>query len=255
MFLEKPSFPVSLSQGEAEEKVSALLNKKNWTNFSFTKTKLVFVPYWFFNYHISKDSEDKTELIGDGFNAMNAFENDFDQEVADVARNPDLTKTNEVSEDNEFNVLNSKTTEQEAREIILVKLADQQQVPRDSILLSGLERNYVPFWIVKVRIGEKELGLTVNASDGKLLHDDLIPNREKGMSELTSEALKELSNPLEWLNYSKDIASSVAKGLFSHSPKKTHSGDHALALNNQDMQILILGVIAILVIIWAIYLR
>ena len=67
--------------------------------------------------------------------------------------------------------------------------------------------------------------------------------------------MKELSNPLEWLNYSKDIASSVAKGLFSHSPKKTHSGDHALALNNQDMQILILGVIAILVIIWAIYLR
>lgn len=253
MFLEKPSFPVSLTLGEAEGKVSAFLNQKHWTNFSFARTKLVFVPYWFFNYHISKDSEDKTELIGDGFNAMNAFENDFDEEIADIARNPDLTKTNEVSEDDEFNVLNSKTTEHEAREIILVKLADQQQVLRDSILISGLELNYVPFWIVKVSIGEKELGLTVNASDGKLLHGDLIPNREKDMSELTSEALKELSNPLEWLNYSKDIASSVAKGLFSHSPKKTHSGDNAFDLGNMNMQILILGIIAILVIIWVIY--
>lgn len=253
MFLEKPSFPVSLSQGDAEEKVSALLNQKNWTSFSFARTKLVFVPYWFFNYHISKDSEDKTELIGDGFNAMNAFENDFDQEIADIARNPDLEKTNEVNEDDEFNVLNSKTTEQEAREIILVKLADQQQVPKASILLSGLEMNYVPFWIVKIRIGEKELGLTVNASDGKLLHDELIPNREKGMSELTSEALKELSNPLEWLNYSKDIASSVAKGLFSHSPNKTQASENKIALNNQDMQILVLALIAILVIVWAIY--
>ena len=254
MFLEKPSFPVSLNQGEAEGKVSALLNQKHWINFSFVKTKLVFVPYWFFNFHISKDSKDKTELIADGFNAMNAFENDFDQEVADIARDPELTKTNEVDDDEEFNVLNSKTSEQEVREIILVKLADQQKVPRDSILLSALELNYVPFWIVKVRIEEKELGLSVNASDGKLLHADLVPDREKGMSELTSEALAELSNPLEWLNYSKDIASSVAKGLFSHSPKKTHAGDNALVLDNRDMQILILAIIAILVIIWAIYL-
>src|SRR3989338_1822998 len=248
MFLEKPSFPVSLSEGEAEEKVSSMLNEKQWSNPAFSKHTLIFTPYWFFSYDIYKEDKHETKLLNSGLNALNAFENKLEPHIAELSKRPDFEKSNEINEELTINVLESKTTEDEAKEMILLRIASKEKVHRSQIILSGLELFFVPFWIIRIFLDEKEVGIVVNASTGEITNRSAVPVREKAFNELSSEALKELVNPLEWINYSVDLASSASKGLFA-SGKKT-SSKNFFGISNYELQLLILAIIAILVILW-----
>jgi len=256
MFIEKPAFPVSIDLSEAGEKVSSLLKKKHWKGFTFSSTNLIYVPYWFYSYDVAEETEKKTKHVSSGFKALNAFSREFDDEVAELHSLEDASRTNEVDEDSNPRVLQLKLSESEAKDLILVKTASMENTVKANVMISGLEMLFVPFWIVKVNVKtdvtEKHgLALKINATTGKIINDAVLPFREKGFSELTSETLKELSNPIEWLNYSVELVSKFSKGMFY---AKDQMPSNSLDLSNPDVRILVLAIIAIIVIIWVAYL-
>ena len=252
MFIEKPAFPVSVDLSEAGEKVSNLLKRRHWIAFTFSSTILVYVPYYFYSYDIVEETEKKTNHVSSGSKAFNAFNKEFDAEVADLASLEDVSRSNEVSEEDAPRVLSPKINESEAKDIILVKTASLAGTSKKNVMISGLELFYVPFWIVKanVKLGvdeKHELGLRINATTGNIVNEASVPFKEKGFSELTSEALDDLSKPSEWINYSVELASKLSKGFKGKS-------DNSLNLSNPDVKILVLAIIAIIVIIWVAYL-
>ena len=247
MFLEKPSFPISLELGQAQEKVSILLEKKHWNNFSFSTSTLIFVPYWFFSYDIFEEDK-KTKLVSSGSNALNAFSREFEKKVSDLEMIESVSKTNSVDENIEFRVLESKLSEQEAREIIPIKIASQENISRANLILSGLETFFVPIWIINIDLQERVISLRVNATTGEIINADSVPNREKGFSELAKETINELATPNGWFEYSVGVISSFSNGVSG----KAKSSE--LDLQNPDVQILVLAIIALIVIIWVAYL-
>ncbi|MFH1391486.1 MAG: hypothetical protein ABIH20_04210 [Candidatus Diapherotrites archaeon] len=256
MFIEKPAFPVSVDLSESGEKVSNLLKKRHWTGFTFSSTTLIYVPYYFYSYDVVEETEKKTNHVSSGSKAFNAFNKEFDPVIADIISLEDVSRSNEVSEDDDSRVLVSKISESEAKEIILVKTASLEETSKKNVMISGLELLYVPFWIVKVEVKSginetHELSFRINATTGNIVNEDSVPFREKGFSELTSEALNDLSKPSEWIKYSVELASKLSKGFNGNKGKKS---DDSLNLSNPDIQILVLAIIAIIVILWVAYL-
>ncbi len=251
MFLEKPAFPVSFTASEAEEKVSNLLRQREWPNPIFDSVQLVFVPYWFYHFDVREKQKSKIKLVSSGFGSMNAFSNELDDHAAKIAEREDLEKKNEVPDHFEFNMRKPKVSKEEAKELIAARLSDKMSVHVENIFLSGLEIAYIPYWVINMTIAEKPLSITVNASTKEFVNAHLVPVREKNFNELLQEVMSDLSNPAEWLNYSADVLGSVSKSIAS-GPQKTKSG--SWNLNDYDFQLLALGVIAIIVIIWVAYL-
>ena len=247
MFLEKPSFPVSFELGGAEEKVSILLEKKHWKNFSFSNSTLIFVPYWFFSYDIFEEGK-KTKHVSSGSNALNAFSREFDKKISDLELLDTVSKTNSVDENIDFRVLESKLSEAEVKEILPLKLASQENTSKNNLILSGVEMSFVPVWVIDIDLQERIISLRVNATTGEIINADSVPTREKGFSELAKETISELSTPKGWFEYSVGVLSSFSKGV---SGKAVSS---ELDLQNPDVQILLLAVIALIVIIWVAYL-
>ncbi|MCR4335319.1 MAG: hypothetical protein NUV57_02160 [archaeon] len=255
MFIEKPAFPVSVDLSEAGEKVSNLLKEKHWNGFTFSSTNLIYVPYYFYSYDVVEETEKKTNHVFSGSKAFNAFNKEFDSAVADLILLENVSRSNEVSEEDDPRVLVSKMNESEAKEILLIKTASLENTSKKNVMISGLEMFYVPFWIAKIEVKSNvseahELNLRINATTGNIVNKSSVPFRDKGFSELTSEAFEELSNPSEWIKYSVELVSKVSKGFNQTNGKP----DYSLSFSNPDVLILILAIIAILVILWVAYL-
>ena len=244
MFFEKPAFPVSLSQKEAQEKVSLLLKKKHWNEFSFPSSTLFYIPYWFFSYDIFEDTEKHTKATISGHAALNAFSNKLDESVSDLAVHEGFSLENEILHDYSYRHLKARLSESEAREIIPIKIASEEQVKKQNIIISGLELLYVPIWVLDTKIDVETISFRINATTGKIMNADSLPGREKGFSELAAEAFEDLSKPEEWLSYSAEIISELSKGA-----GKAASGK---GLSGQEI-VLILAIIAIIVILITIY--
>ncbi|MCR4368706.1 MAG: hypothetical protein NUV67_02245, partial [archaeon] len=214
MFLEKPALLVSLNPGAAEEKVSSLLISKNWkpTDFSFSSTDLLYIPFWLFTFDVSEEEKSKTKLLSSGFHALNAFNHELDDKVANIHLLENSDREFEPNHDYAFRALKPKVLESEARGIIALKIADKLKTSKAKVLVSGLELVYVPIWVLSVALGEENISLSVNASDGKIINGSQVPEKKKGFSELTAEALEELTNPAQWLRYSVEIVSDFTKG-------------------------------------------
>ena len=256
MPLEKPAFPVSVTLGDAESKVSEVLKKKHWKEYTPFSSTLFFVPHWFFSFDVFEEKKGRTNLVSSGHGALNAFTN----EVAEGIAFPDslgMVKTElELPEDLHFKVLDSRISKAEAEKILPVRIASGEGASRENVIISGLRLVLLPTWVVTFTLDGREIGLRINATSGEGSNAGFVPMKEKGFSQLTSEALEELSDPVEWINYSREIVSSFSRKLSGKKASKKIPGEEAEGeplFFGSDLVVLVLGIVAVIVIIWAFY--
>ncbi len=252
MFLERPAFPAKFSELELREKVGTLLGQKGITKFYFSDSNFYFVPYWFFSFDIFSDSETKTELKANGTSAFNSFSLIFDEGVAKLASMQGLKKESQPDEDLEFEVLSSKVSEKEIRDLMKGRLASIHGVKRDGVILSGVEMFFVPFWGFKVNSDSQELEFRVNAVNGDVLGEQEVKERQKEFNEIFSEALQDLTNPSSWIENIKNLTPDFSNASTKKQSKSNGSFIDQLK-TNEELRLILLGAIAIAVILWAVY--
>src|SRR3989344_2990720 len=269
MLLEKPAFSPALNAADAERAVSSLLKKNHWNKYDFSGKEIFYIPYWFFSYDIYEQVEKKTNHLSSGFNSLNAFSNEFDKSIAALTHDSDAKKKNELDDAANVHVVSPRLSEDEARGIISVRLASNEGTSKEHVIISGLAMFFVPIWLIVVSISKKKISLRVNAVNGDIENAKAVPRREKGFSELTAEVLEELKTPAGWIEYStgavgmisdaiagiaKSSVQSKKKNKFSVSGKISFSaGEEAPSISNNDIQVIILAMVAIIIILWAIY--
>lgn len=269
MLLEKPAFSPKLSAAEAERGVSSLLSKNHWKEFSFKERTLFFIPYWFFSFDIYSGDAKRTTLLDSGFGSLNAFSNELDDSIAELIKEEGSERIQEIDdksmEDGATRVVSPRVSEEEAREIISLRLASGEETSKDSVIVSGLQMLFVPIWLISAKVGGKEISLRVNAASGGIENKYAVPRREKGFAELTSELLEELRTPEGWLEYSASTVEMVSEAISgavegagrSHgtgAPKPgTHHAHGKEGLSREDIAVIILSAVAVLVILWAVY--
>ena len=264
--LEKPAFRVSVQSTDAQEKVSSLLLSKNWSKSGITSTKLVFEPYYFFSFYIHETVNGKTKVVASGERAFNARTKELDKKLVAMHENE---QRQDASEATGAEVLNGKISEEEAKKVLPILLASENSALKDNVNISGLQFVYVPVWHANVHLDGKTVELALNATTAEFLNPEDLPMREKTKNELVAEVLHELSDPSEWLRYASEAVSDFS-GTLKRVPitggPKSHGENHSVKrgkvsspqgfnLSDPQVKTLVLGIIALLAMIWYLYFR
>ena len=212
MYLGTPSFSLSFSLEEIKKTVAETLKKKNWHKFSHGDITLSFVPYYIFYYDAF--FEEKTETgarkiieTQRGRLALNALTAEIEEEIAEELEETELTrKTPNVPIETEKPEMNAK----EAEKIALINTASFLETNAKNVIISQFKMVYYPIWILGIEVAEGNFELRVSGTTGEVFEEEQIPERKKGLMEITSEALNELRSPKAWGKYAAGTGKTIA---------------------------------------------
>ncbi len=260
MQIDKPSFPISFTRKQADALVKERVNAKGWTRHKVLRVKYIYHPYILFNFHgFRKSEEEKGEGVKDEIQEKMALDA-LNDEFSDMASNLSDKKSieNQVIKDDETEALNPLISEEEAKELLPLKLSAKFDIPRSNVFITGMRLVYAPEWKYIVEVDIKTYDFTIDAVNGGLEGDEKIPVREKSWNEVTRETITELQNPGAWVKYSAATVDDIASmfgGTEETAPEKTTvatTGKKSLLKElstNTRTQIIVLSIIAVIVIL------
>ncbi len=228
MKLDKPALPISVQKEELLEQIREAIFEKNWReeDIGLSDFALLYVPFFVFNYEAfseSKTEESETPIVAETQNgrmALNAFDSELDEEIAALFEEEELNLEKKTPKEYAFELQKTRLKDEEARQIAQVKMAAQLSLGKGNVIISALELVYVPFWIGSATVGGQEYRLEANAVSGELVGLEELPERGKGVGELTKETIFELKDPVAWVKYSVSIVIDVAKWIWNSAPVK-----------------------------------
>lgn len=222
LYLDNPALPTKIIPAEAVKLLDEIIRKKkNWHKFEIATLKLVLVPYFYFNYHYFREKEKNGEKIvessTDGFLAMNAETLSMDEETTKLAKENIGSKTSEAP-GIEFRIIESTVEKSEQSQVIAFKTAEYFKIPRANAIISGVKKIYLPVYESFVTVKEGTFQVRINAVSGKISGIEKVPEREKGIIEITKETINELKEPGAWAEYTRGILFETRKIV---APKKS----------------------------------
>ena len=248
MLLNKPSFPISFTLEDTVAFIEDLIKSRGWTDFEVADIKLLYTPYWVFNYSAFQETvreETKSKIVSDineGRLAMNAVTGEFNEEVPELLNTYTLERIRKPEEGYQFEIIQPIIEEDKVKSLAPLKLAQKMQLGKENVVISGLTLAFVPIWTVNVFVAEGVFRLEINAVTGESSGEEEVPEREKGWLEVTQQTLEELKEPGAWLRYSGEIIGSTSGALTS----STGNLLHAFWTNRKLQTLILLAILAII---------
>ncbi|MEW6295493.1 MAG: hypothetical protein AB1467_04340 [Candidatus Diapherotrites archaeon] len=233
MKLKDYSFPVSFSLEEALNLIKEFAEPKGWKNIELAEAFMSFTPYFIFSYDAFIESRPEPEGEGEdeglgsisaekivsetmnGKDALNALTSELEEGIAaSIDEGIELTKEVEVPKGIEVEEKSTLMTEDEARKIAQIKVAQKLGVGKDNVIIHQLRKVLFPIVFVSVSIeGEEQQEFLFSGVDGSMLSEVELPERGQTASEIFKDTLSDLKRPSSWLKYSAGIVSGLAGGL------------------------------------------
>ncbi len=225
-----------ISLADARKDVEKILEKKGWKSPSFLDRKLIYEPYYYFNYTATMEKDNVVEKVEIWHAIMdarkllidNSFLNKFDLKALKENEGKDFEQP--------------KADKTVLKRIAAVKIAEKFLTKKDNVDIFEDVIFYCPFWKIELRlkINDKEsYNFLVNAFTGEIKFPE-IEERKESIGEIIQETMEELKEPKKWIEYSKGIASKTTKGISEKNPKTKI---------NTKYDIIYLAIIVILLII------
>ncbi len=244
MYLDRPAFAVSFPLESCLEAIESLIKSKRWTKFEVAEVKLIYAPFFFFNYYsyLEEKREDTEQpVVSDtveGTMAMDAQTNELDEGMASLFEEEVPQTSHRPQQGYKFEVERPLVSERDAPQIAQIKMAKKLELPKANVLISGLRQVYVPVWVASVSVAEGTYRLEFSAVNGETLSETEIPEREKGWLEVTSETLSELKEPGAWVKYSTSVGGNLFDFLANNPVTQA-------VMSNRQLQIMLLAVVAV----------
>ena len=172
---EKNFFPITFSFNDAVRLVDNLIGAKGYYSFNIEKTRLVYFPFWFFNFSAFTETDSGKNKahkeIAAGSKGFDELGNDFSEKFPEQFRNSELTEFSDKPEaDYKIKLKQSEYSSQEVKEMIQVKLASMFSVPKQNLVISSLKLVYLPKWFVTAIIDAKEYIFEVSLIKQEILN-------------------------------------------------------------------------------------
>ena len=247
MKLKEASLPLSFNLEDTTNLVKELLKSRNWHEVEPAEIKLVLEPYFVFRYdaYFESSSEEAGKIVSEtssGNGAMNALTGELDEEVPELlGEQPELVQ--EIPDETKIEAKPSVFKEEEAKKISRIKIAQKLGTGKENVIISSFKLIRIPFWLVSLSLEEETLELMVSATDGTVLNEEEIPERGKGLWELTKETMGDLKKPHSWVKYPRDMMAGTA-GMVSEKKERK-----PFKLSSRTL-IAILIIIIIFLILW-----
>ncbi|MBI5553388.1 MAG: hypothetical protein HY917_01470 [Candidatus Diapherotrites archaeon] len=214
--------PALIQNDGAHEKIDSVLSGRGWRRMEYTNplgnVSLVHWPYYFFHFDVYLPDRPK-EKIPRGFLALDAVRMILTSQFAEMKETFKTKSTESLVTEFRDTYSEPAVSREEAQNLVRSRLASKFKVSLDTVLVSGMELVFVPFWKTQVKVAGNGFDLRLNAFNGHLFGAKKIPLREKDFQEVFDEVLHDFLNPLKWGPYIHSFLQPEKK----HSEKK-HGG-------------------------------
>lgn len=222
MFLGNPMLPVLLPVDEALQKITKILEEKNWQEFEIDSTKLVLTPFFFYQYHYfieeEKDSKKIIKETVDGYISLNANLLIINENVAKLIRNK-IYEQHTTAPEIEFVEQEINVSKKEQEKLLIIKTAQHFSIPKENLVVSKIQQVLVPFYETYIKINSEKYFVRLNAVDGNIHGFDKIPEREKSVVEVTRETFDDLTSPSKWATYTKNLLIETKNSVINSTTK------------------------------------
>ncbi|MBN1160035.1 MAG: hypothetical protein JXA43_02230 [Candidatus Diapherotrites archaeon] len=234
------------------------LKRLHWSDFKAGTIKLVYLPFYVFNYTVFSQSSsgqgDEKVVTAEqtGRKAISSVDAQFQDIVPYILQEQPAKTERETSHSYPVEVVSPSVTEKEVKEVIPARIAAQFQVPVGSVIVSGITMLYLPVWRIWATLGRGTYRIDVDAVLGTVMNEEAVPERERGIAEITLETLDELKLPRNWPKYAKTSAEFIAeKARKIPIPKGSGGGSGPLSSRKWLWYFLIL--VIVLLVLWMLF--
>jgi len=218
MVLENPALVLSVRVQDILSILESILKERNWKDFELANLKLVYTPFYLFNYDIlvesDKDGQSSSEGTS-GLMAINAVNGKLEPLLVDIIEKQSVAYEKEISHDVQYEVEAIALTKEEVKDSGRVKLAAQLGLKKENVTISGVRAIYWPIWFIFVELSSMVQKVEVDGVTGTPLNIEEVPEREKGWLEVTADTLTKMKSPRGWAELGGTVASAAGGRLKS----------------------------------------
>ncbi len=211
MLLDAQTFELVLTPEIALGSVQKDLSRAGHKNIEVQQIRLFYEPYWIFTF----DVEGAQQPIS-GKTALNASSGDVNEFVPMLLDRP-LNKTKNTAENAECEVEPTSVDRKEVEKVSQARVAAQLGVKKDQVSVSAFQKIYVPFYRIWLSVDGTPFKAEVDGCLGATFGLEGVPQKQKGMDEVTKETIEKMKSPSGWMDLIGRTGSAVTGGLTGKS--------------------------------------
>jgi len=227
VILDNPALQLRINVQDILDILEKTLREKNWKTFEVANLKLVYTPYYVFNYDTLVEKSVEGDTYSQGFSgvmAMNAITGKLEPMLTDIMDKQPVSYEKEISHDLQYEVQKVAITKEEAPKTAALKLAGQFGVGQQSVTTSAFRLVYWPVWRVFVSLPKSVQRMDVEAVNGITMNIEEVPERELTWMEVTEDTLSKLKSPKGWAELSKSAMKGAAGAVKGGGGKEGSKG-------------------------------
>lgn len=226
MVLENPALSLNISVQDILGILEKTLKEKNWKHFELANLKLIYVPYYIFNYDLLLEEKVEEQTFSRGTSgviAINAVNGNLEPLLTEIMKEQPVSYEKEISHDLQYEIEKPAIKEKELHDTCKIKVAGQFGVGKESVATSGFHLVYWPVWVIFVTLPNKIQRIEVEAVSGYPLNFEEVPKREVGWLEVTADTLAKMKTAKGWKELAKMAVGATAAG-FKGAARKEKKG-------------------------------
>jgi hypothetical protein len=225
-----------------------LLKQRHWKDFDLANVSLMYVPYWFFNYDIYQESGGQSQSYSAQM-CMDAIRGELQPIMINILDNIPVEQETEISHGVKYDLQKPLVSKDEVKGIAQLKVAGQMSLPKSSVTISGVHLIFVPIWRIWVTLRSGIQRIELDGVSGSPFHIERVPEKQRGLQEITVDMLHNLTTPAGWVDYSKK-AFNWGLGVMGQAGSSAGSGLLPWLLNTRLGHLTALAVVIIILIIY-----
>ncbi len=227
MILDNPALALNIDVQSLVETIDRTLKERNWKHYETVDFKLVYSPFYLFNYDVLIEQKEQNQTFSQGtagLMAINAISGKLEPYLVQIMDSQPVKYEKNTRDDLNPQVDKPAITMQELPETCKIKMAGQFSVGKDSLAVSGFRLVYWPIWRVFVSLPEGIQKMEVEGVNGYTLNIGEVPEREKGWMEVTADTFEKMKTPKGLMELTKGAGKFAAGAMVQTATKApTHS--------------------------------
>ncbi len=202
MVLDAPALQLRITMEDVMGILERILKERHWKSFDLANISLLYVPYWFFNYDVYQESEGQSRNYSAQM-CMDAVRGDLKPIMINILDNIPVEQSTEINHGVKYELMKPLVSKDEAKSIAQLKVAGEMQLPKSTVTISGAHLVFIPIWRIWVTLKSGIQRIELDGVSGSPFHIERVPEKQRGIQEVTMDMLHDLTTPAGWVDYSK----------------------------------------------------
>jgi hypothetical protein len=254
MVLDAPALQLRVTMEDVMGILEGILKQRHWKKFDLANISLVYVPYWFFNYDIYQEASGQSQTYSAQM-CMDAVRGELQPIMINILDSIPVEQEKELTHGIKYELMKALVSKDEAAKVAQLKVAGETGLPKDTVTISGMHLVFVPIWRIWVTLKAGIQRIELDGVSGSPFHIDRVPEKQRGIQEVTEDMLKDLSTPAGWVDYSQRAFDWGLGAISKAGSGASGSGLWPWLVTTRSGHLTLLAVVIILLLVYVVYFK